>query len=1020
MRDWLPRFAFDRPVTVLVGFVALLVLGLLAYARIPIQMMPEGFEPRFLWVRVPFPNATPAETDDLVVRPIEEQLSTISGLTKIDSRASSSFASFELEFAPSIPMSDAYADVVDRIERALPDLPADVERYWVFKFNPSDQPILWTGLTFPDDVEDPAGLLERVIQPRIERIQGVASIESWGVDERRLFIDYDREKMIARAVDIGDVQRKLNTDNFQSSGGRIEQDGEVRLVRSLARLTEPDELRQYPLRSDGLVLGDIAEISLRGVRSTDINRVEGRRAVALGVRKDSGANTVEVCEELNALLAELEADPKAKGVKFYTFFDQGKLIADSMNTLQSSALQGGLLSVLVLLVFLRELRMTLLISLAIPFSLLVTVAVMYLRGDTMNLVAMMGLMLAVGMVVDNAIVVVESIYARRVTSGSMREAAIEGTGEVGLAILASTATSMVVFLPVILMTEDADAAFFLGVLGLPVVWALGASLLVALVFAPLATRFVGGAGIKPDPAWLNAIQRHYSRLLRWTLARRADAGVGLLAATMLTAMVAIPGVKCVPGDGGGLNDFAIRFTVPRDANPDEREVVATAFETYVEAHREEWGVRVFRVQLNGSGTRGRAYIYLADDAPMSRDEVIEAARASLPRDLPGVTASVGWEGEGADDRRMMLSVYGEDIEVLTGLGEEMARRARAIPGVLDASVELEEEGRDEIRLRPDREALERYGVSASTVGNTVAFAMRGSLIEPLIKGEDELKVETRVALEDRSEIASLLDFPIFSPSTLSLVPVRALTGQDFGRGPGSIERTDRRTSVHVAVDLDASIEKGDLAPEIQLALSDMSLPRGYSWDEGDWSEDAAAESGATMFALAMSVVFVFLLMGVLFESWVLPLAVLVTIPMAMAGSFWGLYLTGTNLDTMGGIGLVVLVGVVVNNGIVLVDLITQLRAEGTERDVAVMEACRRRLRPILMTAVTTIVGLIPMALGSSDFVGIPYAPLGRTVAGGLAAATALTLLFVPWTYVLLDDARTWAGRTLAWARRTPA
>ncbi|MCB9680779.1 MAG: efflux RND transporter permease subunit [Alphaproteobacteria bacterium] len=1005
MRRWLPSLAFDRPVTVLMVFLALLVLGTLGYARIPLQMMPDGFEPRFLWIRVPFANASPSETDDLVVRPVEEQLSTLAGLKSLESTAGANSATFELEFQPSIPMAQAYNDTVDRLERAMPDLPSEVERYWIFKFNPADSPVLWAGMTFPDEVEDPYGLVDKVIVPRIERIPGVASVDLWGVNGRRLFIDYDREQILAHAVDLGSVQRKLSTDNFQMSGGRLVQDGQVRHVRSLARIDDIELFERYPLRSDGLVLGDIADVSFRGVASADINRVNGRKAAAIAVRKESSANTVDVTEAIAVVLDELAADPRTKGATFFPFFDQGALIASAVDTLRNAALTGGLLSVVILWLFLREWRMTLLIAAAIPFSLLITIAVLYLRGDSLNLIAMMGLLLAVGMVVDNAIVVVEAIYQRRALGDDVREAAVAGTGEVGLAIVASTATSMVVFLPVILMTEDADAAFFLGVLGLPVVFALGASLVVALVFAPLATRFIRGGQIKPDPAWLQALSRGYDRALAGVLRWRADSTIGLILATALTLTIAVKGVGCTQGGEGGLNDFVIRFSVPADATPDERDTIVDAFEEVLEAHKEAWGVRVYRVQLGGSSVRGRAYVYLEEEGPMSRRDVIAAAKKELPTELPGVKASIGWEGQSGDDKQITLSIYGEDLSVLEGLSDEVVRRVRAVDGVLGAELADEDDPRQEIRLLPDQDALRRYGLTAQAVGQTVAFAMRGNALEPVVEGDNEIEVESRLSLEDRSDIGTLLDFPVFSPATRSLVPVRALTDVTYAKGPGNIRRNERRTSVGITVDLAQGVEKEEVVSGIDAALADMVLPRGYSWDAGDWAEDLAAENGAIFFAFFMSVVFVYLLMGLLFESWILPMAIITTIPMAMAGAFWGLYLTDTDMDTMAGIGLVVLVGVVVNNGIVLVDFITQLRGEGMERSEAIREACQRRLRPILMTAVTTITGLVPMAMGSSDFIGIPYAPLGRTVIGGLTAATALTLLFVPYMYVLLDDLR---------------
>lgn len=1017
MRRLLSRYVLDRPVTILMVLLAAMVVGSLAYVRIPLQMLPEGIDTKFLWLRVPYLNASPREVDRNIVSPVEAELSTLPGLKVITSRASNGSARFNLEFHPSVTMDGAYNDVVDRMERAMPELPDDVDRYWIFRFNPSDQPILWLGLTWPEDIEDPYRLATEVVTPAIERVPGVASVDVYGVPARRVFVEYDRERIVSQGVDLSETQRRLSTDNFQLAGGKLEDRGQVRLVRSLARLDGLEALEQFPLRQDGLRLGDFSNISIRGVASADINRIEGRPGGVIVVRKESSANTVHTTQAVHAAIDALREDPRARGVDVVVFFDQGRIIGQSIDTLQNAALTGGLFSVLILWLFLRELRMTLLVSTAIPASLLMTIGVMYLWGFSLNLVAMMGLLLAVGMVVDNAIVVVESIFRRRAEGLGRRAAALEGASEVGLAILASTATTMVVFLPVMLMTEDANAAFFLRVLGVPVIVALGASLLMALGVAPLATRAMRGGEVPPEPAWLLWIGRGYRRVLDRALRFRFDSLAALVAALLLTGLVAAPGVRCTPGDGGGITDFVIRFDVPRDSSFYERDALVRAFEDYVESNRERWGVNVYRSDLDAEDTRGRIFVYLREDSP-PRSEVIEMAREDLPTELPGTNPRIGWEGGSSEDRTLSLSLYGEDLDALQDAADLAIRRLRQIDGVLDAGLEESEAGADELRLLPDREALARYGVTAQGLGGTVAFAMRGRVLDPIQVRGEEIDVETQLELADRQDIATMLDFPMFSPTTQGLVPIRAMTEVERGRGPDQIRRRNRRTSVGISVDLDEGFDRQSALPLIRRALNEMALPRGVSWDASGFEAAQTAENQALFFALGMSVVFVYLLMGILFESWAIPLSILTSVPLALMGAFWALYLTGSNMDTMAGIGLVVLVGVVVNNGIVLVDRVVQLRREGLDRDAALREACARRLRPILMTAMTTIVGLIPMAMGDANFAGLPYAPMGRTVIGGLSAATVLTLVYVPLFYVMIDDLRAWASRIWRFATRT--
>jgi len=1019
LRERLPEFAFDRPVSVLMLFVALLVVGVLAWTRIPLQMMPSGFEPGFLGVWVSYPNASPQEIDEQIVTPLQEQLATVSGISSSFSRAREGSMFLGMEFYSSVDMDEAYNEVSDRMERALLEMPDDVRIFNIWRYNPADQPIVWAGAQMPLDLDDPYHVLERVVKPRLERIDGIAGVDTWGVPQRAVYIDYDKERIYAHGVNLGPVISRLSSDNFQMAGGEIQEGGQVVTLRSLSMLDGVEDLKRFPVK-EGVVLGDIADVKLRGALSLTIDRINGEESGGLALRKESGANTVQVAREVEKVFEELEADARTGGTDFFVFFSQGDLIQESVSTLTDTALTGGVFAVIILFVFLREWRMTLLIAASIPFSLLITVGLLYFQGYSLNLLSLMGLMLAVGMVVDNAIVVVETIYRYRAEGADARTSAIKGTAEVNLAIVLSTMTTMVVFLPVILMSGDARFGFFLQVLGMPVVYALAASLVVALLFAPLATRYMGEAQIRPDAPWLVSLSNRYGELLGWVTAHRVDAAMTLTAMGLLTMVVAVPGVQCSGSGEENLGEFTVRFEVPPQADPYERDDIVKVFEGLIEERKEAWGVRVYRAHLGGDDMRGWIDIYLESDGPMAREDVMEAAREMLPDDLPGVSSSVGWEGDtdgGGGQKSVPIRIFGEDLDTLAGLSEEVARRAEVVPGVVNAIRELDNEGADEVRLRVDRDSASRFGVSAQQVAQLVGFAMRGTTFQPIRDGDKELNVAARFSLEDRSDLDKLLNFDVFSPVTMGMVPLSSLTDVEFGKGAGTVRRNDRRTSTTVTVEFEEDANDREIAQGIEAALADMVLPRGYEWSTSDFSRGQEEEDSAMGLALLLSVVFVYLLIGVLFESWILPLSVVTSIPMAMMGAMWFLYVTDTPMDTMGGVGLVILVGVVVNNGIVLVDLITQLRAEGMPRDQALVEAGRRRLRPILMTALTTICGLAPMAMGSSSFIGIPYAPLGRTVIGGLLAGTLLTLLFVPYLYSLLDDLRDAAGVWLAMVRR---
>ena len=1018
MSRWLPNFSVHRPVTVIMSFLALCVLGAIAWTQMPLEMMPGSFELAKMWVWLPYGDSSPRENERQIARPLEESVGTAPGIKRMRTRSRDDNVEMELEFHRSLDMDEAYNAVVDRLERAMPDLPDDVERYWIYRWDPADEPVIWAGMAIPEEVDDPFWLANELIAKKLERVPGVGKIDVWGVDRKAIFIDFHLDLLVANRIDLGTIMSKLGGDNFQLASGRLEDRGQVRYVRSLARYETVDEIRAFPL-GGGLTLDDIADVEYRLDLAADINLIDGKEGAALAVNKESGANTVEVTHAVLAAFKELEADPRLAGTSMHVFFDQGELIQGSVDDLLHSAMAGGFFAVIVLFAFLRDWRLTLLIAACMPFTLLLTITLLYFTGRTLNLLSLMGLMLAVGMVVDNAIVVVEAIYARRQAGEGAAKAAVEGTAEVNLAITLSTLTTMVVFLPVILMSEDANFSFFMGELGMPVVYALGASLLVALIFTPLTTTFLrdGKGGFGAEPRWIRALTSLYQRTLNALLTHRTDTLVGVVAMLFLTFAVPVKAVGCQDSAEGNIGEFVIRYQLPGDLSFYERLDIVKTYEAFVDAHRDEWGVRVHRSRLSAGSTYGRTFVHLEkeqSEGTMPREEVIQQAKEELPQ-IPGVDAAIGWgEDNGPPPHQIRIVLRGEDTETLEVLGEEVIRVAEGLKGVVSAWPELEEAGGQEMRLVVDRDAVARYGLSAGQVGRTVAFAMRATSLPRFYDQGKEVEVVSRFQLEDRDDLDSLLEFPMWSGVTGQSVPLRAVVHAEVAQSLGTISREDRTTAWPITIDLERDTDKATATASLTGALSTLSFPRGYGFDQGDDLREDQENNEAQQQALLLSVVFVFLIMGVLFESFLLPMSVLTTIPMALLGVYWTLYFTGTPLDVMGGVGLVVLVGVVVNNGIVLIDLVTRLRHEGMSRKEALVEAGGKRLRPILMTALTTIFGLLPMATGSSSFIGIPYAPLGRVVAGGMVAGTVLTLFFLPYLYSVLDDMRGSGSRWLAW------
>ncbi|MAY81319.1 MAG: hypothetical protein CL930_11120 [Deltaproteobacteria bacterium] len=711
----------------------------------------------------------------------------------------------------------------------------------------------------------------------------------------------------------------------------------------------------------------------------------------------------------------MENDPRCKGIKFVTFFNQGDLIQGSIDNLLDTALWGGLFAIVVLFAFLRQWKMTLLIAACIPFTLLLTVTTTYFAGRSLNLLSLMGLMLAVGMVVDNAIVVVESIDARRQQGDGVQTAAVKGTTDIGLAITLSTLTTMVVFLPIILMSGDADFSFFMSELGMPVVWALGISLLVALFFTPLTTTVIQNTKASVEPPWVTWLSNRYRNSLQWFLSNRTDALMLLISLVFVTMVVPVQAVGCNQASEGNLDDFGIRYKVSADASYYDRLNVIETIDAYVEENKERWGVRTWRARMRDTSQRGSTTVYLAEreDGMLQRDDVIDDAKENLPQ-IAGVELGIGWGGSGGPPiNQIEIFLHGEDTLTLERLGNSVQRVINAIPGVVGAIPEMEAEGGREIRLSVDRDSASRHGISPQQIGRTVGFALRASALPEFHEGNKDIDVVARFRLDDRKDLSRLLDFPMFSPTTMKVVPLRTVTNTDYAQGISSIHRENRITSYPITVDLEDGLSKEQAWSTMERALREMQFPEGYTWSKSWSQEQDREEDDARNMALLLSVIFVFLIMGVLFESFLLPMSIITTVPMAFLGVYWMLFLTDTSFDTMSGVGLVILVGVVVNNGIVYIDLVTRLRESGTDRLTALIEGGTRRLRPILMTALTTIFGLVPMTIGDASFVGMPYAPLGRVVVGGLATGTLLTLFLLPFLYTILDDMRGTSRRWLA-------
>ncbi len=1019
----LPRISVTRPVTVTMCLVALLAVGVVSYSRIRIQAFATGLDsPRLYLGTYTRTNTTPHEKDADIARPMVEHLRTLKGLVYYEIKSHRQGTYTKLVFRKGLDMSEIYNRLMDRVERLKRVIPEEYTRnFWIWKYNPeTDNEILWAGIAMPEEIKDARSELERMVQPRLERIRGVAKVEIWGAPEKAVMIELDQERLRTRGVDPFELVRNLQGDNFAMGGGTVREGGKRFFVRSLARYESLDELENLPIPApNGSVpLKEVATVSRDAPLRFRINRLDGRPTVSIGVYKESGADIVSLNDRVEAELERIEAET---GFKFAVFFSQGRLIRESMQNLRNTGLWGAIFAAVILFVFLRAMRMTALITLAIPLCIMIAVTVLYFADWSLNLLTMMGLMVAVGMVVDNAIVVVENIYRMRVKGENAHDASVKGASEVSLAITTATLTTVVVFLPLMAMSGDVDLSFFLSKVGVPIILALIGSLFVALLFIPLASKRFGGSRVRPDAAYIAMPRRAYLRGLSWALSRRKDAVLIVLA---LSATMFYPMEKVKRSDSlkGSVNTIRVSYRPPKFLGWAELEGIASQVEGFLESKRDVYGIRNirfhyspqskwrihFRIILEEEGAvpwwhqayRGlRKWAGYPLDDRMDRKAIIEDIRAKVPT-FVGHQLLV--EQGRVGDPHVAVELLGDEREVLDRLRIEVVRRLTEIPSVTGIFAEGDR-GEDEVQVRIDREAAQQFGISPHRVATSIYYQLAGVALPSYVSGGKEKDVRILLSRLDRQSLLHLKGLAFRSESGEE-IPLSAFASLRVKEGQQTILRRESKLALGCLV----FARKDDLAGlygQIDRAMAGFEMPPGYRWNKGERFEKFKESEETMHFAVMLAITFVFLLMGVLFESLILPFSVLFCIPFAFLGVYWTLYLTDTVMDRMAQVGIIVLIGVVVNNAIVLVDMVNRVRAEGKDRTEAIMEAAANRFRPILMTTFTTIFGLVPLSAASGTLMGVPYSSMGRAMMGGLLCATLLTLFVVPLFYTYLDDLR---------------
>jgi len=1010
-------FSIRRPVTTIMCFVSLVVVGLIAAFRLPLEALPDISAP-FLFVELPYTGSTPDEVERNLIRPTEEALATMTGIKRMRSTATSDGANIFIEFSDwNRDIAIAASDARQRIDAIRDDLPEDLQRYYVHKWSSSDEPILKVRLASQSDLTGAYDMLDREFKRRIERIAGVARVEISGAPPNEVEIAIAPDRLSAHDLSLNELSEKLGKLNFSVSAGQIDDNGQRIRVQPVGELRDLQELRDLVLNNKGLRLGDIAEVRLKPTRMPYGRRLDGRPAIGLDIYKERNANLVEVSRLALAEVEAIRRQPSMSDVQIKIIDNQGKAVTSSLTELAEAGAVGLLLSITVLFFFLRHWPSTLMVTLAIPICFAITLGFMYFVGVTLNILTMMGLLLAVGMLVDNAVVVVESIYQERERMpNDPAMASLIGTRNVSIALSAGTLCHCIVFLPN-LFGETNNISIFMAQIAITISVSLLASWLVAVSLIPmLSARMQTPAMVKSNQGMIARLQARYARLLRWTLEHRGWSVMGILLVVIVSLVpMKLTKVDMFGGDGG--KDAFIGYQWKGSYTREQMSEEIARVEAYLDKNRKRF--HITQVYSWYSELEGSSTIVTFDPAEAKDTApLLETMRKEMPRSARA-DYSIGNDNNGGNggSQGVQVQLVGDSTQQLQEIGEEVLPLLAQRKELRDVRIDTGDRT-SELAVRVDRERAAAFGFSADEVAKFVGLALRGSPLREFRRGDNEVPVWVRFAGAEKSRPEDLASFTVRTKDGRS-VPLLSLVDVKIRPSATQIGRTNRQTTLTIKANLGEKVTMPEGRKAMESVLKNMSFPAGYNFTfDGSDNQDDGEAMRQMLFNLVLALVMIYVVMAAVFESLLFPAAIMSGVLFSIFGVFWLFWLTGTTFGIMSFIGILVLMGVVVNNGIVMIEHINNLRRRGVGRTQALVDGSRERLRPIMMTMGTAILAMVPISLTSTTMFsdGPPYYPMARAIAGGLAFSTVVSLLFLPTIYAMLDDLSNGVARLVRRAR----
>ena len=1009
----LGQFSVRRPVTTAMAYLCLAGFGAYALWNLPVNRLPEVELP-VIAVVTTYTGASPEDIETLVTEPIERAVASVGGIESVRSTSRQSTSVVIVSFTWGTDMEAAEVEVRKNLELFAGDfLPDEAARPLTFAFDPSLAPVMFLTVEGPLDGYRLRQIATERVQPYLGRVEGVAAAEVLGGLDREIQVRLEPHRLLAYGFSPTHVVDALRSANIVSPSGAVD-DGTQRLnIQPTGLFRTVDEMREVVVGERGgrlVRMHEIAEIVDTFEDEDHVVTVGGERAVVVAVRKQSDANTVEVARNVNASLGSINERLPSE-VTLDPLFDSSRSIVRAIGNLGQTGVQAFLLTGLVLLLFLRNWRSSVVAVIAVPTSILVSFTAMALLGVTLNLISMAGLALAIGMVVDNGIVVLEAAFQYLEKGLKPVHAAVRGAREMSLPLTASTLTTVVVFVPILLVEGIAGELFRDLVLTICVT--LLCSLLVATTLVPLMTaRWVGRVDnsraantLRRWTVFLDRVPDHYRRALAWALARKGRV-LGVALGVFVASVAAVPilgqdflpkadtseiRIEVVGAPGASIDDMrrlfgtvelAVQGVVP------EAEVISSDY-----GQPEGFGA-IF------GATANKGTVRIALPPPFERDRTqqeIEGEITKELRNIPGLDFEMASFSLGGDGGDVEVKLFGDELDELRAFGRLLREELGELEGVQETRFSMER-GAPELQVEYRRERLREVGLAPATVDAAVATYFQGTTATVYREGGDEFLVQVRAAREVRRSVESLRYLPIALPSGAT-VPLGSIAAVGDRLGPVDVEHEnqERRATVGVVA---SGMDLGGLTRRVESKIAEIGVPEGVRVETGGTAEDLRDAFFKLAMALLAALVLVYMVLASQFESLLEPFVIMFTVPLGAAGVVAALLLTGTTLQVTALVGMILLGGVVVNNGIVLIDVIKRRRAEGVALDDAALEAGRTRIRPILITSLTTILGMIPLSLGYGDGAET-WAPMARAVVGGMVVSTGLTLFVIPVLYVLL-------------------